>query len=209
MRTTILGSFGVLALGLLAAPHPLALRPASLPEAHPSPPRKDASCKPSGPLAVELTAQAPRSDGSVDLTWSVRPVLPMSGLTWRVEASDDVLVLGGRLAGTARRERGEHTEGRLRVLVPSSLDRAAVTLVVTGTFLGSDEHGERFDERVEVRRAVTWGESAPVGPLVTQRDARSGASERVVLLPARTATPSELDEQARHLAQRRLATGRR
>ena len=189
--------------GLLAALHGLAPTPSFTPAAalpHPAAPRAERSCKPSGPLQVELEPAPARADGSVELHWSIRPVLELSDVHWSVEVPEGVLLVEGTRTGDARGERGAPTVGRLRVFVPATLDRAEVALRVTAGFLGSDHRGERFVERTEVRRAVAWGVPAHadgLAPAVVQHDPVAGTSEAVVFLPARAASPGDRTPEER------------
>ena len=143
----------------------------------------DRSCKPDGPLRVELRPGTEGADGSLELAFTIQPELTMERVEWRIEAPPRARVLAGDARGSARPERDALTAGRVRVRVPDDARYTAVELVVVGHFAGADGLGQVTDERVEVVRAVSWGRPEPVGPVATQLDGR-GERQRVVLLPA-------------------------
>ena len=75
------------------------------------------------------------------------------------------------------------TRGTTSVSLPVDGRYRKATLVVRGTFTGSDETGATFDEPFEVVEHLTWGEPPAVAPVVHSRDAESGEMTPMVALP--------------------------
>ena len=166
-----------------AALLPISAEHADLPSAPGAAPlRADPSCKPSGPLAVELAVAGRRPDGALELSFSIRPVLSMQAVEWELELPADGRLVEGAAFGSATTERDDRTSARAVVWIPRGDGRTEVRLRVSGRFEATDELGGRRDEAVEVVRAVSWGRHDPVGRVFSQRDPRSGAVESMVAL---------------------------
>jgi hypothetical protein len=147
------------------------------------------SCKPSGPVEIRLEPLAELPDGSIELLLSMRPVLPLQSMDWRLEMPYDVALVEGPRSGRGALAVDAVTMRTVRVRVPDRRTLRTVTLVVDAAFTGSDEHGATWREPVSVRTSVSWGERDAVGAPGTRRVAATGELERTVVLPARVTSP--------------------
>jgi len=144
----------------------------------------DRSCKPTGPIDVQIGPLARRVDGSFDVDFSINTRLPMQRLEWELSMPYEVSVLDGERRGSAALERGAVTKERVRLRAPGGRERREIELITRGVFLGSDETGARFEEPVTVVRRLTFGESVPVGREVVSRDPISGEAETFAEIPS-------------------------
>lgn len=186
MRPLLFVPVGLLVLvgGLRDLGRPSSCRPGATGLSSTTSPRVELSCKPSGPLEVRLHPERASTDGSVELAFDIRPVLDMMSVSWRLEVPSDAAILEGLRQGEAAAARDVRTRGRVRVRPPVGRDRAVLTLVVEGVFQDTDVDGSPIEERVEVERAVAWGELAPVAPVVEQLDPLTGEIESLAVLPS-------------------------
>jgi hypothetical protein len=150
--------------------------------------RVDSSCKPLGPVVLELDARSMDTSGGIPLEFSLRPLLEMESLDWRWEVSPELTVLSGERDGTAATARGEASDGRLVVVEPANGRYGKATLVVSGVFTGSDETGATFDEPFEFQRSVTWGQVPIPADVVQSRDETGAVQEFAVVPTTHTAS---------------------
>jgi len=143
---------------------------------------EDRSCKPQGPVELELTERI-RLGARVDLDLRVLPRADLLDLRWELLLPDDVTLLSGVRTGPAATARAVETREALSLSVPDDLAYRRVTLVARGVMLGHDELGAAFEEPFEVVRHLSWGQAPPPGLDVVSRDADSGALEHFIALP--------------------------
>ena len=148
--------------------------------AAPQPNLQPPGCKPEAPIAVTLQPDG-GVFGVVRATFSVRPLLEMSGVQWSWELSPDVRLVEGDATGTAAPERGATTERGAGLQIPNDGRYHTARLVVTGLLARGGENGE--PEPVTVTRTLTWGVPDPVTPLVWSPDADTGTLVRVAAVP--------------------------
>jgi len=141
------------------------------------------SCKPLGPVALQLDALSMDQSGGIPLEFTLRPLLEMQSLDWRWELSPELVVLNGELDGEAATARGETSNGRVVLIEPPAGRYGKATLVVSGVFTGSDETGATFDEPFEFRRSVSWGE-VPIPVEVVQSPDETGAMAEFAVVPS-------------------------
>lgn len=149
------------------------------------------SCKPLGPVALELDARPMDGSGGIPVEFTVRPLLEMKSLDWRWEISPELVVLEGELDGEAAPARGEISAGRVVLLEPKAGRHAKATLVVSGVFTGSsDDSDETWDEPFFFERSVSWGEP-PVPVELVQSPDEAGQMVGVAVVPStHTAAPA-------------------
>ncbi len=146
-------------------------------------PRMDQSCKPQAAVAVTL-GQGESSAGSrVDLEWSIQPGRGMSHLEWALQLPDDSVFLEGERSGLAAAEEGSLTAGMTSVSMPEDGRFRNARLIVSGSFLGSDETGATFEEAFEVVTHLSWGEPDTVAPAVLSPESISGEMTTFIALP--------------------------
>lgn len=146
-------------------------------------PLVERSCKPYGPVVLELEARSMDSTGGIPVEFLLRPILELKRLDWHWEFSPALSVLTGDLDGDAETARGVSSEGRVVVIAPPTGVFARATLVVSGVFTGSDETGATFDEPFRFERSVTWGQ-VPIPVPVVQSPDETGALVDVAVVPS-------------------------
>ncbi len=142
-------------------------------------PLRDAGgCKPSAPLAAELEQVGVRDGAVVDLAFSVTPRVPVEDASWRLDLPPGASLLAGQAAGRLPQGSPAGT-GLLHasVLLPATEPFSRVVLVADGLVARA--------ERVQARRALSWGQPARALPLAILVDAATGSTERLAVVPSR------------------------
>jgi len=149
-----------------------------------SAPHADRGCKPLAPISVQISAREPSGGPVVTLDFAVRPVLGLQAVAWHLQLADGLTLLEGEVDGEAAPERDALTEGTASVVLPADGRFVRATLVVTGAFMGHDEHGESGLETVQVESSLSWGELPEPGTIVISTDAETRAPAAHVAVPA-------------------------
>ena len=150
----------------------------------------DRTCKPSGPIDVELLQLTDIAGGSMEIELRLTPVLPMQQLSWRLQLGPGMQLLKGPQNGRMAQglaARSLKTE-RMRISMPSNL-RAGfqqLSVEVSGVFQGSDAVNGPGPERVLVKRSLSWGEPASPGVEKSFFDPERAETVRFVEIPSST-----------------------